>query len=271
MPELPEVETTRIGIAPHVLGETISDVIIRERRLRWPVPGNLKQKLKGHSIRKLTRRGKYLIIHFDNGCMLLHLGMSGSLRILTTDTPAEKHDHADFVFKSGLRLRFRDPRRFGCILWTQDDPLRHELLASLGPEPLSDDLNGDYLFRKSRKRSQSIKTFLMDSRIMVGVGNIYANEALFAAGIHPNRKAGRITRERYGKLATAIKAVLKKALAKGGTTLRDFVNGNGEPGYFRMELQVYDRGGEPCKKCKTPIKVRRQGQRSTFYCPQCQT
>jgi formamidopyrimidine-DNA glycosylase len=271
MPELPEVETTRIGIAPHVLGETVTDVIIRDGRLRWPVPKQLRKTLVGASIRKLSRRGKYLLFHTEPGCMILHLGMSGSLRILTGEIPPEKHDHVDFVFASGTRLRFRDPRRFGCILWTAGDPLHHDLLSKLGPEPLSDDLDGDYLFRKARKRTQSVKTFIMDSRIVAGVGNIYANEVLFAAGINPNRKAGRITRERYKKLAVCIKDVLKKALAKGGTTLRDFVNGQGEPGYFRMELQVYDRAGGPCFICKSPIKVNRLGQRSTFYCPVCQT
>lgn len=270
MPELPEVETTRIGIAPHVLGEHIKDVIIRDRRLRWPVPIQLRKTLTGSTVRKLSRRGKYLLFHTEKGCIILHLGMSGSLRIITNDIPAEKHDHLDFVFKSGCRLRFRDPRRFGCILWTTNDPEQHVLLSNLGPEPLSEGLNGDYLFQKSRKRTQSVKTFIMDSRIVVGVGNIYANEALFAAGIHPKRKAGRITRERYARLSKAIKDVLKQALAKGGTTLRDFVNGLGEPGYFRHELQVYDRAGEPCIKCKLPIKQLRLGQRSTFYCSHCQ-
>jgi len=271
MPELPEVETTRIGIAPHVLGETVKDVIIRDGRLRWPVPKQIRKKLAGAAICKLSRRGKYLLFHTESGCMILHLGMSGSLRILTSDVSPEKHDHVDIIFDSGSRLRFRDPRRFGCILWTEDDPLQHDLLSHLGPEPLSEDLDGDYLFQKSRKRTQSIKTFIMDSRTVVGVGNIYANETLFAAGIHPKRQAGRITKARYGKLAVCIKDVLKKALAKGGTTLRDFVNGEGEPGYFRMDLQVYGRAGGPCFMCKSPIKVQRLGQRSTFYCPVCQT
>ena len=270
MPELPEVETTRTGIAPHVVGETIEKVIIRDTRLRWPVPGQLKRIIAGRTVRRLSRRAKYLIFAFDNGCMLVHLGMSGNLRILTSPLKAEKHDHVDFVFTSGKILRFRDPRRFGCILWTEGDPLQHPLLVNLGPEPLGKDFNGEYLFHKSRGRSQSVKTFIMDSRIVVGVGNIYANEALFAAGIHPGRKAGNITRPRYQKLAGAIKEVLKKALAKGGTTLRDFVNGAGEPGYFRHELQVYDRAGEACIKCHAPIRVRRLGQRSTFYCPHCQ-
>jgi formamidopyrimidine-DNA glycosylase len=270
MPELPEVETTRIGIAPYVLGETVGDVIIRDGRLRWPVPGQFRKTFTGATIRKLSRRGKYLLFHTDRGCMIVHLGMSGSLRILTLDTPAEKHDHVDVVFASGSRLRFRDPRRFGCILWTTEDPALHPLLSGLGPEPLDNELNGDYLFRKSRNRVQSVKTFIMDSRIVAGVGNIYANESLFAAGIHPKRRAGRITRERYEKLSASIKKVLKQALGKGGTTLRDFVNGQGEPGYFRHELQVYDRASEPCVKCRSPVKVSRLGQRSTFYCSHCQ-
>ena len=270
MPELPEVETTRIGIAPYVLGETIKDVIIRERRLRWPVPRQLRSNLVGTMVSKLSRRGKYLIFQTDTGHMILHLGMSGSLRVLTDNMPLEKHDHVDFIFASNTRLRFRDPRRFGCILWTSKDPLLHDLIINLGPEPLSDEFTGEYLFRESRKRTQAIKTFIMDSRTVVGVGNIYANEALFAAGINPNRKAGKIARERYTTLSAAIKEVLQKALAKGGTTLRDFVNGRGEPGYFKHELQVYDRANEPCLICNAPLKVQRIGQRSTFYCKNCQ-
>lgn len=270
MPELPEVETTRIGIAAHVLAETIERVEVRERRLRWPVPKNLGRKLEGQTVRKLTRRGKYLVFHTDHGCMLLHLGMSGSLRILTEDLAPARHDHVDFVFASGLCMRFRDPRRFGSIHWTDSDPEKHPLLCHLGPEPLSDSLNGNYLYHKSRGRTQGIKTFLMDSRIVVGIGNIYANESLFVAGIHPKRKAGNISHARYEKLADAIKQVLQMALAKGGTTLRDFINGNGEPGYFRLELKVYDRAGLPCTTCNTPIRESRLGQRSSFYCTQCQ-
>jgi formamidopyrimidine-DNA glycosylase (fpg) len=269
MPELPEVETTRIGIAPYVVGKKITGVVLRDRRLRRPVPRQLKRILTGQTVRKLTRRAKYLLFHCDKGCMILHLGMSGSLRILANDPPPGKHDHADIIFGS-CSLRFRDPRRFGCILWTAADPLQHELLRNLGPEPLSEVLTGAYLFTKSRRRKQSIKTFLMDSRIIAGVGNIYANESLFLAGIHPKHGAGAITRKRYEKLARSIKEVLKQSLTRGGTTLRDFVNGLGEPGYFRHELQVYDRGGMPCCKCKTPIKIQRLGQRSTFYCPRCQ-
>ena len=271
MPELPEVETIRKGIAAHVLGETVNDIIVRDRRLRWPVPVQLRNKLTGKSINKISRRAKYIIFHTGQGCMLIHLGMSGSLRIITDNRPAEKHDHVDIVFASGTRLRFRDPRRFGSILWTNGDPLQHKLLEHLGPEPLDAELNGDYLFKKSRRRKQSVKTFIMDSRMVAGVGNIYANEALFAAGIHPKRNAGKISKPRYEKLAAAIKQVLRQALAKGGTTLRDFVNGDGVPGYFRTELKVYGRAGIPCLTCKTPIKAHRLGQRSAFYCPVCQS
>ena len=270
MPELPEVETTRIGIAPYVVGETIIDVIVRNARLRWPVPKQLKKTLCKQTIQKLKRRAKYLLFHADKGCLLLHLGMSGSLRIVDKNTPPGKHDHVDLVFNSGKCLRFRDPRRFGSIHWTQDNPHQHKLIHHLGPEPLSDDLNGDYLFQKSRNRTQAIKTFIMDSRNIVGVGNIYANEALFSAGIHPKRKAGSVAKARYEKLARAIKTVLSQALAKGGTTLRDFVNSEGNPGYFQQELQVYGRAGGPCLNCDSIIKTERLRQRSTFYCTNCQ-
>lgn len=270
MPELPEVETIRRGIAPHVIGKKITDVIVRDRRLRRPIPKGLEKKLIGQKLRGLERRAKYLLFYFDNGALILHLGMTGSLRLLKQDTAADKHDHVDFIFATDKRLRFRDPRRFGCILWTEDDPLQYELLRNLGPEPLGKILTGDYLFTRSRKRTQSIKTFLMDSRILSGVGNIYANEALFAAGILPGKKAGKLTLPQCTKLAAAIKKVLKKSIAKGGTTLRDYVNGAGKPGYFRLELKVYDRAGEPCKRCGTIIKSQRHGQRSSFYCPTCQ-
>ncbi len=270
MPELPEVETTRRGIAPYVVGETIKNVTIRERRLRWPIPASLKRTLQQQLIRKLERRAKYLLFHTEKGCMLLHLGMSGSLRIIEAGTPPEKHDHVDIVFESGRTLRFRDPRKFGSIHWTKDDPQKHPLLNKLGPEPLSDALTGEYLFARSRKRTQSIKTFIMDSRIVVGVGNIYANESLFLAGINPKKKAGRISLTRYNALADDIKKVLASAIDKGGTTLRDFINGEGKPGYFRNELKVYDRGGQACVNCGQAIKNIRLGQRSTFYCSNCQ-
>ena len=270
MPELPEVETTRRGIMPHVVGKKITAVIIRDHRLRWPIPAHLNKKLVNQIVRNLARRTKYLIFHFDHGSMILHLGMTGSLRILTRGLPADKHDHVDILFGRKTRLRFRDPRRFGCILWTEDDPLQHALLQNLGPEPLAEELTGGYLFAISRRRAQALKTFLMDSRIVAGVGNIYANEALYAARILPGKKAGGITRKQCAKLATAIKDVLQRAIAKGGTTLRDYVNEQGEPGYFRLELKVYDRAGEPCYRCGTLIQAQRHGQRSSFYCPRCQ-
>jgi len=270
MPELPEVETTRKGIAPYVVGEVVSDIVIRERKLRWPIPTSLKRSLKNQLIRKLRRRAKYLLFYTDNGCMILHLGMSGSLRVIDKNQTPEKHDHVDIVFESSRALRFHDPRKFGSILWTKEDPMDHKLINHLGPEPLSDAFQADYIFARSRKRSQAIKTFIMDSRTVVGVGNIYASESLFLAGINPNRKAGSISKARYDKLIVAIKDVLNRAIKKGGTTLRDFINGDGKPGYFKNELQVYDRKDEPCKNCKKPIKMIRLGQRSTFFCTNCQ-
>tara|TARA_R110000782_G_scaffold27256_11_gene69149 strand:- start:2360 stop:3175 length:816 start_codon:yes stop_codon:yes gene_type:complete len=270
MPELPEVETTRKGIAPFVVGEVVNDIVIRERQLRWPIPVGLKRSLKNKLIRKLRRRAKYLLFYTDNGCMILHLGMSGSLRIINDSQSPEKHDHVDIVFESGQILRFRDPRKFGSILWTKDDPMEHKLINHLGPEPLSEEFHADYLYNKSRKRTKTVKTFIMDSSIVVGVGNIYASEALYHAGIKPTQKAGNISRARYETLIIEIKNVLSHAIKKGGTTLRDFINGEGKPGYFKNELQVYDRKGEPCNCCESPIKMIRQGQRSTFYCTKCQ-
>ena len=270
MPELPEVETTRRGISPHVVNIRIRGVVIRQYRLRWPVLTSLGNKLIGRQITRVGRRAKYLIFYLEHGCVLLHLGMSGSLRILDQLTPADKHDHVDVIFHDDTCLRFRDPRRFGSIHWTSGDPMEHRLLCHLGPEPLGSVFTAAYLYNRSRQRDQSIKTFIMDSRTVVGVGNIYANEALFESGIHPKRKAGNISLIRYGALTTSIKRVLIEALAKGGTTLRDFVGGDGAPGYFKHELNVYDRAGQPCKFCLTSIKHIRQGQRSTYYCPQCQ-
>lgn len=270
MPELPEVETTRKGIAPYVVGELVTDVITRERQLRWPIPTSLKRSLKNKTIRKLRRRAKYLLFYTDNGCMILHLGMSGSLRVVDNKQAPVKHDHVDIIFESGRVLRFRDPRKFGSILWTKDDPMGHKLIKHLGPEPLSADFQTDYLYSRSRKRTKAIKTFIMDSCIVVGVGNIYANEALYRAGIKPTLQAGKVSKARYEILIIEIKKVLSEAINKGGTTLRDFINGEGKPGYFKNELQVYDRAGKPCNYCETPIKMIRQGQRSTFYCTKCQ-
>lgn len=270
MPELPEVETTCRGIAPYVIGETIIDVIVRNRQLRWPVPHGLNRKLVNHSIKKLERRAKYILFMFEHGCLIMHLGMSGSLRIIKDDTPPQKHDHIDIVFGSGIRLRFRDPRRFGSLHWTKDDPLTHKLLAHLGPEPLNEEFNGDYLYQQSRGRKQAIKTFIMDSRMVVGVGNIYASEALYLSGILPTRQAGKLSKVRCAKLTTAIKDILEKSIKAGGTTLRDFTSGEGQPGYFSQELKVYGKEGESCENCGNPIRQARIGQRSTYYCGKCQ-
>ncbi|MGH8320787.1 MAG: bifunctional DNA-formamidopyrimidine glycosylase/DNA-(apurinic or apyrimidinic site) lyase [Gammaproteobacteria bacterium] len=270
MPELPEVETARRGIEPHLLGHAVTAVKVRDRRLRWPVPAALIKMLPSQRIRAVTRRGKYLLLETAIGTVILHLGMSGSLRILPSDTPPEKHDHVDIVLDNGNALRLHDPRRFGSLLWTTRDPATHKLLRDLGPEPLDDGFDGNYLFGKSHRRNVAIKNFIMNSHIVVGVGNIYASESLFLAGIHPERAAGRISKERYIALAISIRKVLSAAIGAGGTTLRDFVREDGAPGYFRQHLRVYDREGKPCERCKTPIVARVTGQRATYYCPHCQ-
>jgi formamidopyrimidine-DNA glycosylase len=270
MPELPEVETTRRGIEPHTLGETIETLVVRQPQLRWPVPADLPGKLRGRLIRTVRRRGKYLLLATDTGTLILHLGMSGSLRITAPDAPIKKHDHLDLILGSGLCLRFHDPRRFGCLLWTEDAPELHPLLAGLGPEPLEAEFSGRHLHDKARGRNGPVKTFIMDSHVVVGVGNIYANESLFRAGISPARPAVRISLERYEKLAEAIRAVLEASIEQGGTTLRDFVNEAGNPGYFQQTLQVYDRAGEACRRCGSSIRLGRLGQRATYWCPHCQ-
>lgn len=270
MPELPEVETTRCGIAPHLVGRRIEEVIVRQGRLRWPVPRGLAGRLRGQRLQAVGRRGKYLLLGFDQGTLLVHLGMSGSLRIVPAHTPAGRHDHLDLCFSGGRVLRLTDPRRFGAVLWSGGDPLAHPRLAALGPEPLDEAFDGAYLYRRSRGRRGAVKPFIMDGKLVVGVGNIYANEALFAAGIHPARAAGRIGRERYERLAEAIKTVLHAAIAQGGTTLRDFVGGDGRPGYFAQQLAVYGREGAPCPRCATPIRQTTLGQRASYYCPHCQ-
>ena len=274
MPELPEVETTRRGIEPHISGQILADVILRKRQLRWPIPDDIAQ-LKGHRIDQVKRRGKYLLLSCSKssrhrGTIIVHLGMSGSLRVCTPDMPLRKHDHVEFSLTTGNALRFHDPRRFGCVLWSASDPHQHPLLAKLGPEPLSDDFNGEHLFCLSRKRKINVKTFIMDSHTVVGVGNIYASESLFSSSLRPGRAASRISRKDYDVLANNIKDVLDKAIKMGGTTLRDFVNSDGEPGYFAQQLLVYGRSGEPCRSCKTPIKNKVIAQRSSFYCPSCQ-
>jgi formamidopyrimidine-DNA glycosylase len=269
MPELPEVETSRRGIAPWVENQTVESVIVRDRRLRWPVAADIDRKLPGAAIERLSRRAKYLLFETAGGTLLMHLGMSGSVRIIEADEPAMKHDHVDIRFGSGKALRFRDPRRFGSLLWAER-PFEHALLRDLGPEPLSADFDGDYLWRRARGRKLSIKPFIMNAGIVVGVGNIYASEALFGAGIHPKRAAGRIAAARMSTLADAIKSVLERAIEAGGTTLRDFHGGDGEPGYFRQQLDVYERQGQPCRNCATPISAVVLGQRSTYYCKHCQ-
>lgn len=269
MPELPEVETTRRGIAPYLVGRRVDALKIRQPRLRWPIPAALRKNLPGQRIMAVERRAKYLLVHTEPGSALLHLGMSGSLRVLPAATPAGPHDHVDWQLDSGRLLRFTDPRRFGCQLWQPRDTV-HRLLATLGPEPLGGDFDGAHLWRASRGRAASVKTFLMDQKTVVGVGNIYAAEALFAAGIRPTRAAGSVSKAQYKRLATEIRRILAHAITRGGTTLRDYLRPDGEPGYFEQELFVYGRGGEPCRVCGTPIKSIRLGQRSTFHCPACQ-
>lgn len=270
MPELPEVETTRRGIQPHITGRTVKKVVIRESRLRWPVPTELETAIRDQNVLDIQRRAKYLLFRFSRGTMLLHLGMSGHLRVVPASTPAAKHDHVDLVLNDGNMLRFNDPRRFGSIHWAEGDPLMHPLLSKLGPEPLSDEFNGEFLFRLSRKRKLAVKLFIMNAHIVVGVGNIYASEALFLAGIRPGRAAGRVTRKEFDALAKAIKQVLKSAIKKGGTTLRDFTQPDGNTGYFSIHLNVYDRKGEPCRTCGEPIRHKVMGQRSTYWCATCQ-
>lgn len=270
MPELPEVETTRSGIEPHIKNRRVSKVILRRKSLRWPITPALSKDLPGETFQSVSRRGKYLLLATHKGTLLIHLGMSGSLRIVDFNRPAAKHDHVDIVLANNKVLRYTDPRRFGCLLWETESIESHPLLASLGPEPLSEDFNTDYLFKKSRARNVPIKTFIMDSKVVVGVGNIYANESLFLAGINPKRSAGKISKKRFQTLLRCIQQVLQRAIDVGGTTLRDFTGSDGEPGYFAQSLHVYGRKGEPCHACKATLKEIRQGQRSTVYCPRCQ-
>ena len=269
MPELPEVETTRRGLEPHLQGRRIHGVILRRPDLRWPIPPEIERELPGQRIAAIRRRAKYLLLDTDAGSALLHLGMSGSLRVLPGDTPVRAHDHVDISLEDGRLLRFNDPRRFGCLLW-QPPGETHELLRGLGPEPLDAAFDGDYLFARSRGRSAPVKTFLMDQKVVVGVGNIYAAESLFRAGIHPLRAAGKVSRERYLALADAARTILAQAIERGGTTLRDFLNPDGAPGYFEQELAVYGRGGLPCPACGRPLRQASIGQRASVWCPRCQ-
>ena len=270
MPELPEVESTRRELARKVAGSVISEVVVRDRRLRWPVPAELPRKLARQTIGDIRRRAKYLLIGVGNGTALVHLGMSGSLRLLDAHTVPDVHDHIDIILDDGRCVRYRDPRRFGCWLWIESDPARHRLLAHLGPEPLGPEFHGERLHGQLRGRSAAIKNLLMDSRIVAGVGNIYANEALFIAGIDPRRAAGRVARRRIDRLVSAVREVLTVAVEAGGTTLRDYARTDGAAGEFMDRLNVYGRDGEPCPRCTAPIARTTLAQRSTWYCRNCQ-
>ncbi len=270
MPELPEVETTRRGLAPHLEGRRIRAVVVRRSRLRWPVPARLDRRLRGATVRGLRRRGKWLLLEAGSGTLLLHLGMSGSLRLVPAATPPGPHDHLDLVLEDDGALRLHDPRRFGAVLWTRDDPLDHPRLAGLGPEPLESGFDGAWLHARARGRRIPVKALLMDGRVVAGVGNIYAAEALFRAGIHPARAAGRVSRRRYDALAGRLREVLRASIRAGGTSLRDFVDARGRPGWYRQRLQVYGRGGQPCPACGTVLRELRLAGRGTVYCPRCQ-
>ena len=269
MPELPEVETTRRGISPHILEREIRGLVVRQPRLRWPIPQDLADLLHGQRILAVGRRAKYLLLRTASGTLLIHLGMSGSLRVLPPSVSPGPHDHVDLLFEHCC-LRLRDPRRFGAVLWTSEPVVQHPLLRHLGPEPLGRDFDGEWLYRQASKRHGPVKNFIMDGKVVVGVGNIYASEALFHAGIHPHRPCNRISRQRYLRLAEEIKQVLTSAIRQGGTSLRDFQREDGRPGYFSQQLQVYGREGQPCPRCGHPIKQRRIGQRSSFFCGHCQ-
>jgi len=274
MPELPEVETTLRGIRPYLEGQRIDRLVVRDPRLRQPIAAETADRVAGQTVRSLSRRSKYLLLGLDCGSLIIHLGMSGSLRVVASDSPPKKHDHLDLVLADQRCLRFHDPRRFGLFLWTRDSPetaeTRHPLLRGLGPEPLGPAFDGDHLYRLARHRRIPVKVFLMDASVVVGIGNIYANESLFLAGIHPARACHRIGLARYRRLTEVVRAVLHASITQGGTTLRDFVQEDGNPGYFAQSLCVYGRTGEPCVGCGAPVRQRRIGQRSSFYCPRCQ-
>ena len=269
MPELPEVEVCRLGISPHVINNKVIKVIVRNAQMRWPIPDEV-QTIVGQSVIAVERRAKYLLLRFDTGTLLLHLGMSGTIRVIDKTTPVAKHDHFELIFVNGTVLRLNDPRRFGAVLWLEKHQDEQGLLSKLGPEPLSDEFCHDYLFAKAKNKKMAIKTFLMNNHIVVGVGNIYANEALFLAGILPTAKAGDISKKRYNGLTDIIKQVLSAAIAQGGTTLKDFTQADGRPGYFAQSLFVYGRAGQACLTCKARLLEVRQANRSSVYCPNCQ-
>lgn len=270
MPELPEVETTRCGILPHIIQKTISKIVVRQYQLRWRIPANVQQILPGKTIIKVERRAKYLLLKTQGGTILIHLGMSGHLRVLAEGVPPNKHDHVDLVFQNKKILRFTDPRRFGAFLWLEGDPQQHALLKNLGLEPLTKSFTGKYLWLQTRNSKIPIKSLLMNNKVVTGVGNIYAAEALFAAGIHPTTPTKLLSRERLELLVQAIKKILRHAVRRGGTTLKDFINSEGKPGYFSNQLKVYGRAGQPCVVCHTTLESMQIGQRSTVYCKHCQ-
>jgi len=270
MPELPEVETTRRGLVPHVVGGRIRDVVVRNRNLRWPIPRDLGRRLKGAEVTGIRRRGKYLLFDCVKGHLLVHLGMSGKLSVVPDDRPPQPHDHVDVRLEGRGTMRYTDPRRFGAMLWLESPAEAHALLKGLGLEPLDAGFTGAALRARARGRSVSVKQFLMNGRIVTGVGNIYASEALFEAGVRPTRGAGSLALARWDRLAQAVRSTLERALVAGGTTLRDFASADGRPGYFQHEFAVYGREGKPCKRCKGPIRMIRQAQRATYYCPRCQ-
>lgn len=271
MPELPEVETTRRGIEPLVVNKTVARVVIHNPALRWPVPDELREELLGQNLHTLARRSKYLLFGFDRGTLIVHLGMTGHLRVTSSGAERRKHDHVEVIFTDGSALRYNDSRRFGAILWTAGEPLQHERLAALGPEPFDPGFNAAYLFHLSRGRKVAVKPFLMDAKVVVGVGNIYASEALFRAGIAPARAAGKVSKAAFERLVSAVRGILEEAICAGGTTIRDFADSQGRPGYFKQELRVYGRRGEACTACGSLITQIRLGQRSTFFCMKCQT
>mgnify|MGYP006286061681 FL=1 len=270
MPELPEVETTRRGLAPLLAGHKIRQLLVHHPRLRWPIQASLPARVRGQRIHAVERRAKYLLLKLDRGTLIFHLGMSGSLRVLPEATPRLTHDHVELLLDDGHTLRLNDPRRFGCCLYTSEDPSTHPLLRALAPEPFDSDFTPDYLYRITRARRVAIKLLLMNGRLVTGVGNIYASEALFRAGIRPGRAARSLTHAEIQRLWRSIRTVLRMAIRAGGTTLRDYVNPSGTPGYFRQKLYVYERADEPCRCCGTPIRMLVHGQRSTYYCPSCQ-